>query len=514
MPFAKIGICVTLVAGLIGDATAARAGDDTARFYGTWKTSVLFNGQMVAIVSVHDASGYKNYAVSPSGNTPAGDGTFSAANGRYTTSADEPNDSGTYHFLGDDTVICTNAAGQTVTWKCEKAGLTHAPNASPNVRPGNQADAQLTAPPAAAPATASAPDPSLPPETNAAIAAFNQKDYSTAWRDFMAAAQKGDSEAEAGVGAMLFNHVNPPGTGYYAQCEKWLLASANQGNAKGMDLLAQYYYATGVSVAGGINPGINNAPIPPALQKQAEGRFALARQWFERAAAKNDGYAIGNLAIMLDSGVGGPADPARAAQLRERLRHPNEPTYSDPAFVKSATDDPETLAMSALWQSGHYADAIKDRQVRAAKGDAKAEQLLGRAYYEGVGVARSYATALIWLNKAVAKNNADAMFILGLMYELSRGVSQDLDKALGLFDQAAALGQRYAQMEANGMRIAGEAAAQQARYAAACRSHGGVADGPVCLVGGLAIDPYLVPGHMGGQLPRRVVVMFYTGRFS
>jgi hypothetical protein len=37
----------------------------------------------------------------------------------------------------------------------------------------------------------------------------------------MAAAQKGDSEAEAGVGSMLFHHLNPPGTGYYAQCEKW-----------------------------------------------------------------------------------------------------------------------------------------------------------------------------------------------------------------------------------------------------------------------------------------------------
>jgi TPR repeat protein len=109
---------------------------------------------------------------------------------------------------------------------------------------------------------------------------------------------------------------------------------------------------------------------------------------------------------------------------------------------------------------------ICNREPRCA--DAKAEALLGRAYYEGVGVARSYATALIWLNRAVAKNNADAMFILGLMYELSRGVSQDLDKALGLFDQAAALGQRYAQREAKGMRIAGEAAAQQARYAAAC----------------------------------------------
>ena len=59
-----------------------------------------------------------------------------------------------------------------------------------------------------------------------------------------------------------------------------------------------------------------------------------------------------------------------------------------------------------------------------------------------------------------------------------------------LFDKAGAMGQRYAQMEAKGMRMQGAADAQQARYAKQCASRGGVADGPVCEVGGMAIDPY------------------------
>jgi TPR repeat protein len=458
---------------LLGLAGSAHAADDTARFYGTWDAIFPYNGQMVTIVSIHDSGGFKNYVVLPSGNSPAGDGTFSAANGRYKTSAPKPNDAGTYRFVNDDSVVCTNAAGQTLTWNRDKTSPVQAP-------PG---------PPAAAPA-APAYDPALPAETNAAIAAFNRKDYNTAWQNFMAAAQKGDAEAQAGVGAMLFHHLNPPGTGFYPQCEKWLLASANQGNAKGMDYLAQYYYATGVSIEGGINPGVNTAPIPPGLHRQAEQRFAMARQWFEKAAAKNDGYAMGNLAIMLDAGVGGPADPARAAQLREQLKHPNQAISSDPNFVKKATADPNNLAMSASWQSGHYADALKNAQAHAAQGDAHAEALLGRAYYEGVGVPRSYPTALSWLNKAVAQNEPDAMFVLGLMYEWGRGVPQNLEKALALFDQAAALGQRYADMEARGMRMEGAAAQQQARFAAQCQSRGGVADGPVCSLGGMAIDPY------------------------
>ena len=198
------------------------------------------------------------------------------------------------------------------------------------------------------------------------------------------------------------------------------------GQRQGHDFLATYYYDSGVAVAGGINPGINTAPIPPALKQQAEQRFALAREWYERAAAKNDGYAIGKLAIMLDAGVGGPADPNRAAQLREQLKHPNTLSYTDPTYVKKATADPGNLSMATSWQAGHYAEALQNAQARAVQGDANAEALLGRAYYEGVGVTRNYSTALYWLNKAVAQNNADAMFILGLMYEWGRGVNQNL----------------------------------------------------------------------------------------
>jgi TPR repeat protein len=475
---------IVLLTVLLGLAGSAQAADDTARFYGSWKATFPYNGQTVTMVSVHNSNGFANYVVLPSGYSPAGNGTFSAANGRYAMSGAKPNDSGTYRFINNDAVICTNAAGQTLTWRREK---TSQPQAQTKQAVAPAASAAIS--PAVSSAAAGF-NPAFPAETNAAIAAFNRKDYNTAWREFMVAAQRGDSEAQAGIGSMLFRRLNPPGTGYYAQCESWLLASANQGNAKGMDFLGQYYYESGVAIAGGINPGINTAPIPPALQQQAEQRFALARQWYERSAAKNDGYAIGKLAIMLDAGVGGPADPDRAAQLREHLKHPNDLSYTDPDFVKKATADPGNLSVTASWQTGHYAEALQNAQGRAAKGDANAEALLGRAYYEGVGVARNYSTALYWLNKAVAQNNADAMFILGLMYEWGRGVNQNLEKALGLFDRAAALGQRFADIEGGGMRMEGEAAAQQARYVAQCRSRGGYVDDGECMSGGFRIDPY------------------------
>jgi TPR repeat protein len=79
---------------------------------------------------------------------------------------------------------------------------------------------------------------------------------------------------------------------------------------------------------------------------------------FGRAADKNDGYAMGNLAIMLEAGVGGPRDPARAAQLRAGVSGD-----SDADFAKRATADPGNFAMTAAWQSGHYADALQNAQA-------------------------------------------------------------------------------------------------------------------------------------------------------
>ena len=50
-----------LAASLLNGSTqTAWAADDSARFYGTWVTSVPVNGTMVTLVSVHDAAGYTN----------------------------------------------------------------------------------------------------------------------------------------------------------------------------------------------------------------------------------------------------------------------------------------------------------------------------------------------------------------------------------------------------------------------------------------------------------------------
>ena len=104
-------------AGVFGpDSVPSKTADDTERFYGIWKAVFFSNGQRVAILSAHDAKGYRNFMMTPNGNVPMDSGTFSAGNGRYQTSAPSPNNSGTYMFIDAAIVKCTNAAGQAVTW--------------------------------------------------------------------------------------------------------------------------------------------------------------------------------------------------------------------------------------------------------------------------------------------------------------------------------------------------------------------------------------------------------------
>src|SRR6202000_737632 len=110
--FPKIRSLAWLLVAFLAVAAATPGGDDTARFYGTWQAIFPFNGKMVTMRSVHDESGYTNSIVTNMGEQPAGTGTFQAATGKYTTSAPYPNNAGVYHFIGNDTVVCVNAAGQ------------------------------------------------------------------------------------------------------------------------------------------------------------------------------------------------------------------------------------------------------------------------------------------------------------------------------------------------------------------------------------------------------------------
>jgi TPR repeat protein len=151
---------------------------------------------------------------------------------------------------------------------------------------------------------------------------------------------------------------------------------------------------------------------------------------------------MGNLAQMLDAGIGGPRDPDRAAQLRARVT-----AGPDANFAHRATADPAVLAMRAAWQAGHYPDAVQQATALASKGNVAAEALLAHAYYEGTGIERHYANAMAWAQKSAAQNDVDRLYYLGILYYEARGVPRNLTAARDAFTRSAKAGNTLALQE-------------------------------------------------------------------
>jgi TPR repeat protein len=119
--------------------------------------------------------------------------------------------------------------------------------------------------------------------------------------------------------------------------------------------------------------------------------YAKAREWWEKAAAKDNVAAIGYLGILYRYGRGVPQDYAKAREWYEKA---------------------------------------------AALGYSPAMTELGVYYENGLGVPQDYAKAREWYEKAAAKENGEAMFRLGALYHNGHGVTPDYAKEHEWFEKA------------------------------------------------------------------------------
>jgi TPR repeat protein len=95
----------------------------------------------------------------------------------------------------------------------------------------------------------------------------------------------------------------------------------------------------------------------------------------------------------------------------------------------------------AAFRAGDYAKALRLARPLAVKEDAQAMYLLGVMYEQGKGVARDDPTAVKWYAAASRKGNyASAQYNLARMYLDGRGVNKNLPKAKEWLNAAAAQG--------------------------------------------------------------------------
>jgi TPR repeat protein len=92
--------------------------------------------------------------------------------------------------------------------------------------------------------------------------------------------------------------------------------------------------------------------------------------------------------------------------------------------VGSAAAGPFEDANDAVTR-GDYATAIRLLRPLADRGDALAQESLGKMYEFGEGVPEDYATAVSWYRKAAEQGDVDAQWDLGRMYYGGRGVPEN-----------------------------------------------------------------------------------------
>jgi TPR repeat protein len=199
---------------------------------------------------------------------------------------------------------------------------------------------------------------------------------------------------------------------------------------------------------------------------------AVARQWFERAAAQNAAHGQYLVGAMLERGRGGPRSYAEALQWYRRAADQGYPPAEvamgrfygrglgvdrDVAqrtdWYRRAATHGNAIGQWALGNFYQFGDGVdkdmataREWYVRAAdQGFVPAEARLGWIYQHGNGVPRDYAVAAHWFRPAAKAGNPIALNSLGVFYRQGLTVPQDYAQAMRLFRQAADKGSPLAE---------------------------------------------------------------------
>jgi TPR repeat protein len=114
----------------------------------------------------------------------------------------------------------------------------------------------------------------------------------------------------------------------------------------------------------------------------------------------------------------------------------------------------------AAYNKGDFATALAKLKGPAAQGDADAQFLLAVMYENGRGIAEDYTQAMLWYKKSAVQGDERAQLHLGYMYAKGLGVAQDYKQAMIWYERAATQGQAMAQYNLAVMYYKGQWVAQ------------------------------------------------------
>jgi TPR repeat protein len=87
--------------------------------------------------------------------------------------------------------------------------------------------------------------------------------------------------------------------------------------------------------------------------------------------------------------------------------------------------------------NGNVKEGIEKLERLANNNDNVAQFQLGKLYYDGIKIERSYGNAYKWLLKSAENNNSDAQLMVAIMYEEGNGVFGDTAESLKWYEKAS-----------------------------------------------------------------------------
>jgi len=117
-------------------------------------------------------------------------------------------------------------------------------------------------------------------------------------------------------------------------------------------------------------------------------------------------------------------------------------------WYKKAMGLNDSLAHSNMariyYRMTDYKLAAQTFEKASKLGDTGADAMLGNMYLNGIHFKKDYKKALVYIQKAVADDDPQALTDLAICYENSYCVARDMDKAMEFYKRGAAQGNEYA----------------------------------------------------------------------
>jgi len=139
-----------------------------------------------------------------------------------------------------------------------------------------------------------------------------------------------------------------------------------------------------------------------------------------------------------------------------------------PALAQPAKPSPASGidTVFGAYQRGYFITAFNGATDLAAKNDPQAMTMLGELYANGLGVGRDDDKAAQWYQRAADRGDPQAMFALAIFRFSGRGGPQDHAAGIKLFESAAGLGNFFAAYNLGLLYLRGQDVPQDFKRAA------------------------------------------------